>query len=206
MPRSPLQIAQLPMASTPHPDPDRLIGGETPARAAAAITGDAPLPCTVERSAGGEGRFLTRVSGRCLEVKPGEVLVRNRDGGVIRIKHRMPTLGTWESLHRQAISIELAHTLSAAGPSSDLRVFDEDHRLRLWALEGPLPQGCPVPGLTLKLVSGLDAPRLVMQTPRAKASTTRGRTIRIAGTVRSYLLQVMELRADWVSLIWTPAD
>lgn len=205
-------MAESTFVVPPHGDPnvarspDRTTSEAAVTHAAVRLLSDSPLPCSIQKAPHGRSRFLTQVSGRCLAAHPGELLLRPRGSDIVRLRHRLADASFLRPLVRRKVSVALQHTLYAEGPGSDLRIFDEDQRLCLWALEGPLESSCPIPGFKFRIIHEQERVRLLCTSPRAKASTTQPRTLRVPGSVRAYRISVLSLRPDWVSLVCAPGD
>ena len=168
------------------------------------IDSDAPLPCRLATRPRRQSVFQTSVRGVLVAVQPRELLIQPDRGSLARLRNNFPHDLPLERLLNRRVSLDLAHGANADAPGSDRRLWDEDGRLALWALEGMPPRSTPMPGVRLALVSSPSSPLLEVRAPRLRTLLSAGHKARIPSAVRSFEIRVHHVRADGVSLIATP--
>lgn len=159
-------------SSPPHPG-----ASSRPARVLGAPTGEDVLYAAVEhaspqacrtRTEGGSLSFRTDVSGRVVSADPDGLWLDDA-GQLCRAHLILPACLRTTELVGQVLRLSVVHAYAGARVNLDVRIYDKEDRLLLWARDGALPPDSDAP-LALRVAHSSESrSRLVLAQGLARA-------------------------------------
>jgi hypothetical protein len=166
---------------------------------------EVPIPSRITTRPRRESVLQTSLRGVLLAQCPGELLIQPDKGSLARLTHRFGLELNVERLLGRRISLDLMHGTHPESPYSDLRLWDEDGRLGLWALNGAPPKSTPLPGVRISIAPSISGqPLLEVRAPRLRTLLSPRSRVRVPSAIRSFEVRVTNLREDLVCLVATP--